>query len=100
MRTLITTLALLVMGACAGDSPSSAGRTCAGNLYDLCLQEHDCMALNMDCHNFVTEGFQVCSKSCTVGNDAPCGMTFDGRKATCSASGTCTPPGPNECTLP
>ena len=100
MRILIVTLVLLAAGACAGDSPSNEGRTCAGNLYDPCQQEHDCMAANPDCRNFTTAGFQVCSKTCTVGDDTTCGMTFDGQKATCAAPGICTPPAANACTAP
>lgn len=97
MRTLITTIALLV-GACSGNAPASvdSGRTCDGANYDRCLQEHDCMS--GDCRNFPADGFQVCSKTCTVGDDTTCGKTLDGRQATCNA-GICKPPGPNECIL-
>jgi hypothetical protein len=98
MRTLITLLVLLA-GACTGSSPASidSGRLCSGQLYDRCLQEHDCAS--MDCRNFMAEGFEVCSKSCTVGDDSTCGKTLDGRQATCDALGICKPPGPNECVL-
>jgi hypothetical protein len=98
MRTLITMLVLLA-GACTGSAPASvdSGRTCNGTNYDRCLQEHDCMS--GDCRNFpAPDNFQVCSKTCTVGDDTTCGMTLDGRPATCVA-GLCKPPGPNECIL-
>jgi hypothetical protein len=100
MRTLITLL--LLVGACAGDSPggSSSGRTCDGTLYDHCLSEHDCGATDPDCRNFMADGFQVCSKSCTVGDDASCGMTLDGRAATCNTMGICKPPAANDCVAP
>lgn len=88
---------LLVLAACAGDEPSNT-RTCAGNLYDACLQEHDCASGN--CHNFTAEGFQVCSTTCTPGDDAPCMTTLDGKPATCSANAICTPAVPNECKPP
>jgi hypothetical protein len=97
MRMSIAMLLVLLAGACTGDAPASH-RTCAGNLYDACLQEHDCMSEN--CHNFMAEGFQVCSTTCTPGNDTPCMTTLDGKKATCGASGICTPPAPNDCQLP
>lgn len=102
MRTLITSataLALLFVGACAGDSPGNmdTGRKCDGSLYDPCLSEHDCMTANMDCRNFMGDGFQVCSKSCTPGDDASCGATLDGRAATCNMMGQCKPPGANDC---
>jgi len=93
MRMSIATL--LVLAACTGDAPSS-DRTCAGNLYDACQQEHDCMSGN--CHNFITESFQVCSTACTPGNNQPC--TPDGQNATCGSSGYCTPAAPNSCKLP
>jgi hypothetical protein len=100
MRSLITSL-LLVAGACAGNSPAidESGRACNGTLYDHCLSEHDCGAMNADCRNFMLDGFQVCTKTCTVGNDASCGMTSDGRAATCNTMGICKPPSPNNCTL-
>lgn len=102
MRTLITLLPLLLVGACAGNSPGTvdSGRPCNGTLYDRCLSEHDCGTTNPDCRNFMTDGFQVCSKSCTVGNDASCGMTLDGRAATCNMMGICKPAGANDCVLP
>jgi len=93
MRMWIT---LLVAAACActGDTPSS-NRTCAGNLYDLCLSQHDCMSGN--CHNFMGQGFQVCSVACAAGSNAPC--TPNGEMATCSG-GYCTPSAANDCKLP
>ncbi|HET7499419.1 MAG TPA: hypothetical protein VFK02_00390, partial [Kofleriaceae bacterium] len=90
MRTLLPMLAVLLAGACAGDSPDPAMRACNGALYDHCLQEHDCMVENMDCHNFIAEGFQVCTRACTPGDDASCGTTADGKPATCNL-GVCKP---------
>jgi len=97
MRMAIAMLLVLLVGACTGGEPAN-NRTCAGNLYDTCLQEHDCMSGN--CHNFMVEGFQVCSTTCTPGDDTPCMTTLDGQKATCSSGGICTPPAPNDCKLP
>lgn len=101
MRTLLTALAVLFAGACAGDSPSSSGvdsgRKCEGKLYDRCLEEHDCGATQPDCHNFAGDNIQVCTKTCTVGDDATCGTTLDGRAATCNMMGICKPPGANDC---
>lgn len=95
MRMSITMLLVLLAGGCAGDDPGQ--RTCTRTLYDTCQQEHDCASGN--CHNFMAEGFQVCSTSCVAGDDTPCMTTLDGRKATCQA-GICTPPAPNDCQLP
>jgi hypothetical protein len=95
MRSLIPSLVWLV--ACAGDAPSSE-RTCNGNLYDPCLQEHDCMS--MDCRNFAGDDFQVCSTACTAGDDSACPATLDGKKVTCNAMGLCKPPSANSCATP
>ena len=99
MRTLMTTLVVLLASACSGSAPANtdSGRTCNGKLYDACLQEHDCES--GDCRPFTGDGFQVCSQHCTVGDDAACGKTLDGRMATCNAMGICKPPGPNDCIL-
>jgi len=105
MRMLIATL-LVLAGACTGAAPSGS-RTCAGNLYDSCLDEHDCMSAN--CFPFKTAQFQVefqvCTISCTVGDDAPCMTNDRGQKATCKSrgidpptAGFCTPPTENDCT--
>jgi len=93
MQKWISMLVVLTFAGCAGDSTS---RTCTGELYDACFDEHNCTSGN--CHNFSTEGFQACSTSCTPGDDTPCMTTADGRKATCSAAGICTPPAANDCT--
>jgi hypothetical protein len=99
MRMLIATLFVLA-GACTGSTPAGT-RTCAGNLYDLCLDEHDCMSGN--CVNFMAAKFSACSTGCTPGNDTPCMTNDNGQKATCTAiagtaAGICTPPAANECT--
>jgi hypothetical protein len=98
MRMLIATL-LVLAGACTGAAPGGS-RTCAGNLYDACLDEHDCMSGN--CVNFTSAGFQVCSIGCTVGDDAACMANDRGQKATCMAragtTGICAPPAENDCT--
>lgn len=101
MRIWITAIAIAVaVAACTGDAPNDE-RACAGNLYDTCAEEHECMS--GVCHNFVTQGYQVCATGCTVGNDTPCMTTADGRQATCVAVtsggtvGICTPPAANAC---
>jgi len=104
MRMLIATLLVLASawtGGCTGAAPSGT-RTCAGNLYDSCRNEHDCMSDR--CFNFMSANFQVCSVSCTVGDDTPCMTNDRGQKATCmpiasgSSNGICTPPAENDCT--
>jgi hypothetical protein len=96
---MLTAALLVLFAACSGDAPTG-DRTCDGTLYDACSDEHDCMSSN--CHNFMTQQFQVCSTGCTVGDDSPCMATSDGKKATCVAiasgpGGICTPPAANPC---
>lgn len=100
MRMLIVATLLVLAGACTGASPSGT-RTCAGNLYDACLDEHDCMVGT--CVPFMAAKFEVCSISCTVGDDTPCMANDRGQKATCvmiqgTSNAVCTPPAENDCT--
>jgi len=46
-------LALVVLAGiagCAGDAPPDTEHSCTGELYDSCLQEHECMSNN--CRSF------------------------------------------------
>jgi hypothetical protein len=97
MRISIALLALLV-AACAGDAPPDSVRSCTGDVYDPCLQEHECMSNN--CRFFMADGIQVCTTGCTAGDDSTCPMTADGKKATCNMMGICKPPAANACTRP
>jgi len=38
-------------------------------LYDQCNSEHDCTS--NECHNFMGDGFQVCTQSCSAANLCP-----------------------------
>lgn len=101
MRISITAFALLlvaVCAGCAGDAPPDTTRSCTGELYDACLQEHECMLNN--CRNFAADGFQVCTTACTAGDDSTCPKTFDGKTVTCNMMGICKPPAANACTRP
>jgi hypothetical protein len=98
MRKLIATL-LVLAGACTGATPGGS-RTCAGNLYDSCLTEHDCMSNS--CLPFMAGGGAICTISCTVGDDAACMANDRGQKATCmprpGTTAICMPPAENDCT--
>ena len=96
MRVSIALLALVA--ACAGDAPPDSVRSCTGDVYDPCLQEHECMSNN--CRFFMADGIQVCTTGCTAGDDSTCPMTADGKKATCNTMGICKPPAANNCTRP
>ena len=96
MRNSIAVLVLLA--ACAGDAPPASERRCTGDAYDPCLTEHDCM--NSNCRLFMADGIQVCTTSCTAGDDSTCPAMADGTPATCNMLGICKPPAANNCTRP
>jgi hypothetical protein len=101
MRTSITALALVVLAgiaACAGDAPPGTEHSCTGELYDSCLQEHECTSNN--CRSFAADGIQVCTMTCTAGDDSTCPRTTDGKTVTCNQMGICKPPAANQCTRP
>ena len=86
-------------GACSGDMPTQidanpAGPRCSMQLYDLCIEDHDCMT-NI-CQNFSAAGFQVCSQVCAA--TTPCPVDKTGAAGTCE-SGACRPSAPNMCHL-
>ena len=92
----------IVLAACGGgNAPPNVdahplGPLCSKQLYDLCLEEHDCdLEKGHVCQNF--PGFQVCSQGC--GPTSPCPADKSGSPATCE-SGACKPSGPNMCHLP
>src|SRR5262245_48555813 len=97
MRISIPCLALLVAAGCAGDPPPGSGRACSGDLYDACLQEHDCMSNN--CRSFQGDGIQVCTQGCSA--SVPCPKTSDDKTVMCDMeTGSCKPPAANACTRP
>ena len=94
-------LALVVLAGiagCAGDAPPDTEHSCTGELYDSCLQEHECTSNN--CRSFAADGIQVCTMTCTAGDDSTCPKTTDGKTVTCNMMGICKPPAANNCTRP
>lgn len=81
---------IVVVTACAGDSPPPTGR-CTGALFQPCSEEHDCDS-NV-CQNFAAEGFQVCSQACDAQTPCPGDSTCDDLLATCKPAEPdgCTP---------
>ena len=71
-------------------SGSGSGNACTGALYDPCTSNAQCMSGN--CHLFSGQGIQVCTATCTPGNNAPCGA------GTCNNMGICKPNAANTCT--
>jgi hypothetical protein len=93
-------LVAVVLAACSGDKPTEidanpAGPKCSMQLYDLCVEEHDCMT-GM-CQNFAAQGLQVCTEGCAEPAN-PCPNDSSGTKGTCD-QGLCRPAAANMCHL-
>lgn len=86
---------LLLLAACAGDEVDEGnGPVCSMALYETCLEEHNC-ASNV-CHNFMGDGFQVCTQACDAQNPCP---DQDGQPVTCNNNGICKPAAATECRI-
>lgn len=86
----------LVLGACAGDSPSGGGPTnCTKAAYDPCVDEHDCTS--GDCFTFAAAGLEVCSQACDATHPCP---DQDGVAVECDATTSqCKPAAATACTI-
>ena len=73
----------------AGAGGGSAA-VCTGALYDPCTDNTQCMSQN--CQAFAAQGIEVCTTTCTPGDDTPCAG------GTCNMKGICKPPAANSCT--
>ena len=78
-----------------GGGGSGSGTACTGAVYDPCTDAAQCASGN--CLVFQQQGFQVCTQTCTVGNNASC-PTQNGVAATCNNKGLCKPAAANSCT--
>jgi hypothetical protein len=63
--------------------------TCTGALYDPCTDNTQCMSQN--CKLFGGAGLEVCTVTCTPGDNTPCGA------GTCNNMGICKPNAANAC---
>lgn len=76
-----------------GDNQGSGSNSnlpaCTGALYDPCTDNTQCASAN--CKAFNGLGVQVCTVTCTVGDNTPCGA------GTCNNMGICKPPAANAC---
>jgi len=73
-----------------GSGSNSSLPACTGALYDPCTDNTQCMSGN--CKAFGGAGIQVCTVTCTVGDNPPCGA------GTCNNMGICKPNAANSCT--
>jgi hypothetical protein len=79
-------------GSDTGSSGSNGGSNlpaCTGALYDPCTDNTQCMSGN--CKAFGGAGIEVCTTTCTPGDNTPCGA------GTCNNMGICKPNAANAC---
>ena len=77
-------------GSNSGGSNSGSNLpACTGALYDPCTDNTQCMSGN--CKAFGGAGIQVCTVTCTPGDNTPCGA------GTCNNMGICKPNAANSC---
>lgn len=89
----MTFVLALILGACAGDEVDEGnGPVCTKVHYDKCNSEHDCDT--NECHNFLADGLQVCTSSCSV--TVPCPDNL-GVPVACDVSGYCKPAAATQC---
>jgi hypothetical protein len=91
--------------ACSGGSPAktdaakmdsmgSAGM-CLGSAYDPCTSNAQCTS--QMCHNYTMSAFQVCTVTCTPGDNTTCPKDSTGANGTCNNMANCKPAQPNNC---
>ncbi len=97
-------LAWLVFAACTNshgtptDAPmmgSGSGSMCTGAVYDPCTDNTQCMSSM--CHLYTATNLQVCTQSCTAGNNTTCPTDVTGVNGTCNNMGNCKPAAANNC---
>ena len=96
MRGLV--IAILLGGCGGGGAPPNVdanpkGPLCSKQIYDLCVEEHDCET--MVCQPFPE--FTICTTSCDATH--PCPEDKGGAAGACD-NGACKPSAPNMCHLP
>lgn len=73
----------------------TAAATCTGAAYDPCSAPGQCTSGT--CQLFSGSGFQVCTQTCTPGDNTTCPMQ-NGQPAQCNNMGICKPAAANTCT--
>jgi hypothetical protein len=99
MRVIV--LSLVLLAACTGHhvtttDGSAAMRTCTGAAYDPCTMSDQCNSLN--CHNYNASMLEVCTQTCTPGNNTTCPVDSTGANGFCNMMGNCKPAKANSCT--
>jgi hypothetical protein len=91
-------LLLVALAACSSYSETlvdSGATTCAGDIYDPCGSNGDCMS--SFCHDYNGDGLTVCTTTCTPGDSSMCPPDATGSNAFCNNMGNCKPARANVC---
>jgi len=106
----IAYLVLVVVAACSyyhttysidaaapgsGDA-DAGGNACTGSAYDPCTDNTQCMS--MQCHDYRGANIEVCTQSCTPGDNSTCPVDSTGANGSCNSMGNCKPAQANPCT--
>src|SRR5579871_221179 len=75
---------------------TASARTCTGAAYDPCTQNTQCTSMN--CHLYNASMLQVCTQSCTPGDNTTCPVDATGANGFCNNMGNCKPAKANSCT--
>ena len=75
------------------DAP--AGALCTGAAFDPCTTNTQCTSNN--CKLFNSAALQVCTVTCTPGDNTTCPLDISGNHATCNNMGICKPTAANNC---
>lgn len=105
MRIIVLALTIGVIVACSGGTTvhidagkldgMGSGPPCTGAVYDPCIDPSQCMSTN--CHNYMGDGFSVCTTACTPGMNSTCPVDATGSNGFCNNMGICKPAQPNNC---
>ena len=79
----------------AGLDAGMATAACTNAIYDPCTDAAQCTSGT--CQLFQQSGFQVCTQTCTPGDNTTC-PTQNGQPAQCNNMGICKPNAANSCT--
>jgi hypothetical protein len=82
-------------GSGSGSGTGTTAAACTNAVYDPCTDASQCTSGT--CQLFMQQGIQVCTTTCTPGDNTTCPMQ-NGQPATCNNMGICKPPAANSCT--
>jgi hypothetical protein len=94
----LVALALLV--ACGGDDDDTSIDAptnlpaCTNAVFDPCTDNAQCTSNNCKLFN---GDFQVCTQTCTPGDNTTCPVDKSGANGNCNNMGICKPSAPNAC---